>query len=318
MNPSAEPQSVDEQSQTSKLQSFGKFALVISLACAALLVVTISAPVANRSSTNLQEDSAFVETKGRQPIKTGCVNLYGSDWAMYPDTRAVVVCNELTSGFLEAQIDNIGFSKDSENHGISYVETGSQATVVLYTDNDYQGASLTVGPNQKVWLEQVSIPGWGNTKWNDKVMSVYFQGHSGALITQITHLDHTDIPVCGDHCVMLYASDPFEHLGPHDTTAVVACGDPLQQKVWKYSYDYIKNQGFPLHLYSLGVSYITVGEQVSLQMFSGPNFDGNTEYLQHSEGKSIDLTTVPYPEVCETCAGWNDKPMSFILTLNDV
>jgi len=310
----------NEQSQTSKkLQSFKKFGIIASLACfAALFVFFTSAPVSKtKSFSRLQENSAFVESKGRQSIKTGCVNLYGSDWAMYADTRAVVVCNEGTSGFLEAQIDDIGFAKNSENHGISYVESGSQATVILYSGNNYEGASLTIGPNQKVWLEQITI--WGNTKWNDKVMSVYFQGHSGALITQVTHLNPQDIPACGDHCIMFYASNPYKKLGPHDTTAVIACGDPLQQKVWKYSYDYIKNQGFPLKLYSLGVSYITVGEQVTVELFSGPNFDGNKlTYSGNSEGKDLDLTTVAYPDVCESCAGWNDKPMSVILTLNDV
>ena len=187
----------------------------------------------------------------------------------------------------------------------------------MYTANDYQGASLVINPNQKIWLEKVAIPGWGGTFWNDKVESVYFQGHSGALISQITHLDPSDIPPCGDHCVMLYASDPYDNLGPHDTTAVILCGDPMQHSTWKFSYGQIQAAGFPLHLFSLGVSFITVGDQVQLTMFSGANFDQNQQYLR-ATGKSIDLTTIPYPAVCETCAGWNDKPMSFILTLLDV
>ena len=70
---------------------------------------------------------------------------------------------------MEAQIDNIGFSHDSPNHGISYVETGDSATVTLYTDNNYGGASLVIQPNSKVWLQEVPISGWGNTMWNDKV-----------------------------------------------------------------------------------------------------------------------------------------------------
>lgn len=88
------------EEQPTKLQSFGKFAIVTSLACSALLVITISSPISqksNTSTTNL-DTLGYIETKGRQPVKNGCANLYGSDWAMYPDTRAVVICNDNTYG----------------------------------------------------------------------------------------------------------------------------------------------------------------------------------------------------------------------------
>jgi len=304
--------------EPNKMNFLKRVALIGVLACSTLLVISLTSSTiqTNQVASPMTLDAQpYVETKGRQPIKNGCVNLYGSDWAQYPNTRAVVVCNDATQGFLETQIDNVGFSHDSVNHGISYVETGDDATVVLYTENDYMGESLLIKPNSKVWLEQVGING-GSTKWNDKVRSVYFQGHSGSLVTQIVDIYSSDIPVCADHCVMLYASDPYDPVGAGGTTCVVICGDPLKQKVWKYSYGYIQSQGYPLKLYSLGVSYIQVGAETSAQMFSGPNFDENSEYLK--SGQNYDLTKMKYPEVGHFPDGWNDKPMSFILTLGDV
>jgi len=250
--------------EPNKLNSFRKFALVASLSCAAiLLVIAVSSPLAHNrfvSPTSL-DDLGYTETKGRQPIKQGCVNLYGSDWAMYPDTRAVVICNEQVPGFLENQIDNVGFAKDSENHGISYIETGDDASVTIYTLNDYEGDNLLIGPNKKVWLEQIRIND-GARLWNDKVMSVFFQGHQGALVSQLTHQKPGDLTPCADHCAMLYATNPYTHLGPHDTTVIIICGDPTQQAVWKFSEKFIKSFGFSIPFYSLGVSWVQTGEKV--------------------------------------------------------
>jgi hypothetical protein len=298
-----------------------RIALIAILASSTLAIVSFTSSQSfNDNSvavTSLSTNSIpYVETKGRQPIKSGCVNLYGSDWEMFPNTRAVIICDEQTFGFSEAQINDIGFAQDDPNHGISYVETGDNAWVTLYTGNDYEGSSMIINPNKKVWLQQVSING-GSTKWNDKVRSVYYQGHQGALVSQITHIAPGKIPPCADHCVLLYASDPFlAPLGPQDTTALVVCGDPMQQKVWKFSNSYMAGLGFPVKLFSLGVSYVTIGEQVQLQMFSGDSFDGNSVTLSKA-GDNIDLSSIPYPEEGQF-HGWNDKPSSFIITLKDV
>lgn len=120
---------------------------------------------------------------------------------MYPNTRAVVICDTMTFGFEEAQINDIGFAHDSQNHGISYVETGPGAYVTLYTGNDYQGDSLVIGPSQKVWLEQVRING-GSRLWNDQVESVYFQSHQGEVATvQTSGIFKKNVPPTADHCV---------------------------------------------------------------------------------------------------------------------
>jgi len=299
-----------------KLNSFKKFAVVASLSCAAiLLVIAVSAPLTRNGAfkSSSFDSLGYIETKGRQPIKPGCVNLYGSDWAMYPNTRAVVICNEQVPGFLENQIDDIGFSHDGQNHGISYVETGDGASVTLYTANDYMGDSYLISQNQKVWLEQVHIDG-GSRLWNDKVMSVFFQGHQGALVSQLTHQKPGDLTACADHCAMLYATNPYTKLGPHDTTVIILCGDPTEQKVWKFSEKFIQSFGFSIPFYSLGVSWIQSGAKTLVTIYQNGDFTGHS--LDMKDGNTLDLTKVPYPDDPSN-AGWNDKPLSFILTLTD-
>ena len=218
------------------------------------------------------------------------------------------------------EIDNIGFSKDSENHGISYVETGDDATVTLYTQNDHGGNSLVIDPDSKVWLQQVAINGGNGARWNDNVMSVYFQGHTGAVADVTSHgIDASNMPPTADHCVTLYGSDPLKKVGKKGTSSVILCADPLQGRTWKFSYDQITsmNNGVTLKSLSLGTSFLAIGSSISLEMFSGPDFDGQSVNVKKSSNiQYVDLTKVPYPKnICALCAGWNDKPMSFILTV---
>jgi len=281
---------------------------------ATTLILSKSPPLFSLSVSSIP----YIETKGRQPIRQGCANLYGSDWDEFPNTRAVVVCDDQTFGFSEAQINDIGFAKDDENHGISYVETGANAIVTLYTENDYGGDQLTIFPNKKVWLEQVSING-GSTKWNDKVQSILFQGHEGVFLNQITGIKPGNIPPCADHCILAVASDPWDPLGPHFTDAYAMCADPNEGKVTKFSYTFLKSQGCPIFQPSKGVSYVFVGEQVSLEMFQGPNFNGNSVTFNGpppAGDQGYDLQKIKYPEE-GSFDGWNDKPASFIITLKD-
>ena len=219
----------------------------------------------------------------------------------------------MTRGFNEAQINNIGRSGDSEKHGISYVETGEGAYVTLYTGNNYMGSSLTIDPDSQVWLEEIRINSESKS-WNDHVDSIYFQGHEGAHVNQFSSVVFPDkIPTVADHCALLFGSDPYKPQ-PHGTTGVILCGDPLKAKVWKFSYDDIADMGYPLRQYSLGVSYILIGGKADLIMYSGENFDGN-EYKFKPSAKKVDLSTLPYPEKDQL--GWNNKPLSFTLILNE-
>lgn len=295
--------------EPNKLKFLQRTALIAALACLSLLVITLnSAPSQFYRTQSTNDVSMRVELHGRQPIKKDCANFYGSDWVLNPETAALVVCN--TDSFRESQIEFVGFSQYSPNHGISYIETGSGSSVTLYSENNYQGLSYEIDPNSKIWLQKVPMPDrGGKAMWNDKVKSIYLQTHTGSIITQVEG-PFASIPVCGDHCVLLYASDPFEE---KHTTAVVLCGDAKKDMAWKFSYEKIQDAGYPLKFYSLGVSYVTIGSQTTLTMFSGPSFDGKHSYTFPKDGKndkSYDLTKLQYPNEPH---GWNDKPMSFIL-----
>ena len=176
--------------------------------------------------------------------------------------------------------------------------TGDGCSVTLYTENDYGGDSLTIDENSQIWLEQVRING-GSEDWNDNVMSIYFQSHSGAVVNdQSSGIYPGHIPPTADHCVSLFGSDPFGKVGPHGTSNVVLCGDPFTAKTWKFTYDDISDMlhGKTLKMLSLGPSFIAIGSCVQLQAFSGPNFDGNTLNMKSKgTGVSIDLTKLKYP-----------------------
>jgi hypothetical protein len=115
----------------------------------------------------------------------------------------------------------------------------------------------------------------------------------------------------------LYASDPLDKVGKGGTAVTVLCVDGMQDNQYvKFTYDEITslNKGVTLKSLSLGVSYISIGSSVQLQIFSGPNFDGETTSMKsQGTGVNIDLTKVPYPQKGKF-SGWNDKPMSFIVS----
>ena len=108
----------------------------------------------------------------------------------------------------------------------------------------------------------------------------------------------------------------MKKVGKKGTSSVVLCGDPLQHSVWKFSYQDISDMGYTLKSLSLGTSFISIGSKVALQIFSGPNFDGENAKIKTPKNGYVDLTKIPYPQVGKF-SGWNDKPMSFILTMLD-
>jgi len=71
--------------------------LVVAIVCAIVLTITLSlVPESTflRSAVmhNFQQKE-YLESKGKQAINKGCVALYNADYRVYPNTRAVVVCN---------------------------------------------------------------------------------------------------------------------------------------------------------------------------------------------------------------------------------
>jgi len=110
--------------KSNKRLDFMKNAMILVLLISISIVVIFesSTGFSNKVVTPMQLSSNdFTRTKGRQPIKPGCVNIYGSDFHQYPNTDVLVVCENtpLTS----AIIDSEGFAPHDENHGITYIET---------------------------------------------------------------------------------------------------------------------------------------------------------------------------------------------------
>ena len=64
---------------------------------------------------------------GEIEVKSGCVNLYGSDPKHFRETAAYQICND--EDVDTTKIGDVGFSSSDQNHGISFVETGDNAAV---------------------------------------------------------------------------------------------------------------------------------------------------------------------------------------------
>ena len=109
-----------------KSSNFTKYSIIIflSLSLSLLLVSICGSPISKYHSSALlqgQSSQAVKETSGKQPIQAGCVNIYGSDFNQYPNTDALVVCENIQ--LTTAQIDAYGFAPTDRNHGITYIET---------------------------------------------------------------------------------------------------------------------------------------------------------------------------------------------------
>jgi hypothetical protein len=247
------------------------------------------------------------KTSGKQPLQTGCVNIYGSNYLKFPETDALVICN--TMGIDTATIDSYGFSPSSPNHGITYVETGENAWLTVFIGKDFTGASLVIPPKQFIDLTFAKIGASPDQYWNDCVMSLKVQGGKASkkLGNAIMYQVHHNQILPDDTCVILYGANPLS--GP-DTTGIVACADPRQQR-WDFTRPMIDNWGYELKKYSAGVSYVRVGKAVTLTLYTSA-FPGQSLFnLTIPSGQNRDLTTVPLgPGQSGT---WNDLPISFSL-----
>jgi len=264
--------------------------------------------LAEAPMTNLGSKASSVwRGQGKQPLQTGCVNLYGSNYIKFPETDALVICN--TFEIDTATIDSYGFAPTSPNHGITYLETGKGAWLTVFLGKDYTDASLVVPPEQSIDLTFEKIGASPDTYWNDSVMSLKVQGGKASkkLGNAIMYQVHHNQILPDDTCVILYGANPLS--GP-DTTGIVACADPAQEH-WDFTRPMIDNWGYELKKYSNGVSYVRVGSSVSLTLYTAAFSSQSNFNLTIPPGQNRDLTTVPLgPGQRGT---WNDLPISFSL-----
>ena len=110
----------------------------------------------NMSATK-DMNTYLASKKGHQEIKDGCINLYGSNPDERPDTLAYVLCKD--DEFDSSAIRKVGFKPDGDNHGISYIETGNDASVVIYSEEDLDGESYQIPQLSSIDLKHISLGG---------------------------------------------------------------------------------------------------------------------------------------------------------------
>ena len=246
----------------------------------------------------------------------GCVALYGEDPDQNANTAAFVICNDVNdeNAYEESKgkinmegasidISDVGFNPYDSSKGLSFVETGPNCWIILYTKPHFAGLHLEVGPNQFLNL-QYSPKG----DWNNKAVSL--QTHK--LAGDVAFLLKASTSVPGDHCAILYGSNPKEK---PNTIGVELCRGAKTKDIDAiFTYAMLVKQKFRLDKMANGVSYIVTGKNCELTAFSGKINDGSSIIIQ--PGKEMDLSQVVNQDAATDSAGrltWNDMPMSFIL-----
>jgi hypothetical protein len=289
---------IEGSSFLNKLNSKHLFVMVAFMFTAALMVALSSskAPMEKVVDNMLLQQKKF----GQQPITKGCVNIYGSDWHIDPKTAVIVICS--TASLDLSDLKHYDLDQSAPNHGISFIETGADATVTLYDSDEGKGLSLVIKPLQTVWLN--FSPYGKDSSWNDRTKSVTVT--SGAF-GRVQGLQKNT----ADYCVTLYATDP--HVSPH-TYALVACGKEGQTSYFTQAVIASYPGGLKtLKDYSLGTSYVTTGAKTTITLFDG--IDCYKDYdnkLTIGPGENVDLLKVELSGPDQTRT-WNDVALSFVL-----
>jgi len=286
--------SIDQTETLEVTSTFFRPAVGIAFTCATLAALAFTS---SELSVAKPVSSAMNMASGKQSNKAGCANFYGSRYEEFPDTKSFQVCAD--SLINKVSLDRKGLHGDSENHGISYVETGYSTWVSLFSEDDYKGESIILLPLTKTWLWETKME--NGQPWNDHVFSVIVE-HKAT--TGIFSVKGNQTP--GPSCSILYASNP---LWVPYTTGIELCADPDLDKSPTFSYDDIKGQGFTLEDFGGGVSYIVNGKETSSTANSGKHFDG--EYsIKIGKGQAKELSSVDMKENKK----WGDNVKSIKLT----
>jgi hypothetical protein len=233
----------------------------------------------NAQSVTSLAVKGVIRTSGQQPIKKGCANLYGSDYHQFPNTDALVICESLQ--LTSDKIDDFGFAPTDPNHGITYIETGAGITVTLFLGKDFTGDSYTVDPNKNELLDDVPLPGYSApysgktpTNWNDQTQSLVVFSHDETQVkiaetAIVTIVEDVKTLTPSPACAILFGSNP--DISPH-TSGVLACAGSSQTN-WIFTKADLASQGIVLDSISGGTSYVKVGADISLTVYSGPSPD---------------------------------------------
>jgi len=75
-----------------------------------------------KSANFLQLQQTLV---GQQPVKPNCANLYAQDYHQFPDSEAVVICNDLQLTTASLKADIVPSRRLKPSLAIGYIETGN-------------------------------------------------------------------------------------------------------------------------------------------------------------------------------------------------
>jgi hypothetical protein len=275
-----------------------------ALACMALTsqsVVNPSRPVA--AATQLE-----VVKQGKQPIKNGCANIYGSDPDQVfidPDTGLRVltavftICDDRSLNGVA--LDSLGFDHQNDiDIGLTYVETGPGCWLTLYDGPNFNGKTAVISPETSMHLKHV-----GARNWNDLTRSITTRSSTGDGVA--LYLSHrVALGSVNDHCVAMYNANP--EIFPK-ADGLYLCGDKNAAKTWNFDLADIIEQGFNIDGSHFGIKYLMSGRKVKLSIFDGPTRNTVSHGpLEMSGHETLDLETVKYGD-----DHWDSKAKSFSL-----
>jgi hypothetical protein len=253
-----------------------------------------------------------VVKQGKQPIKAGCANIYGSDPDQVfidPDTGLRVltavftICDDRSLN--GASLNALGFDHNNDiSLGLTYVETGPGCWLTLYDGPNFSGKTAVISPQTSMHLKHV-----GARNWNDLTRSLTTRSTTGDGVA--LYLSHrVALGSVNEHCVALYNTNP--ELKP-TADGLYLCGDKAVADNWKFELWDIIEQGFNIDGEHFGVKYVMTGRKVKLTIYDGDKMntvvDGPLEMDPH-EVLALESTKYGSDEGIH----WENKPKSFKLT----
>lgn len=252
-----------------------------------------------------------VVKQGKQPIKSGCANIYGSDPDQVfidPDTGLRVltavftICDDRSLN--GASLNALGFDHNNDiSLGLTYVETGPGCWLTLYDGPNFSGKTAVISPQTSMHLKHV-----GARNWNDLTRSLTTRSTTGDGVA--LYLSHrVALGSVNEHCVALYNANP--ELKP-TADGLYLCGDKSVAENWSFELWDIIEQGFNIDGAHFGVKYIMTGRRVKLSIFDGEKMDTVIDGPLEMDGHEIlALDSTKYGS--DEGAHWENKAKSFKL-----
>ena len=191
----------------------------------------------------------------------------------------------------------------------------------MFLGDDFTGDTFKIPAGTTVLLDNVPYPGVSNANkknWNDKVLSAIIAidraGSNAdntlgrkAVVYKVSNIENMyPIPTCA----ILYGSNPITH---QHTTGIIACsGSAMDSTVFTSSE--LKELQIILKDYSNGISYVRVGSEATVTLYTGHDPQHSLHSLVIPAGSNTDLTKVHIKE--ETGYNklfWDDYTISFAI-----